>query len=86
MKAQSKKKALELARNHYEHCAKTLKAHETLWQDMWEAQRNPFLRIKEYTSARQKAMRKPVIDAWLKAKRDYEALARSTSNKNAMLD
>jgi hypothetical protein len=81
LKVQSKKKALEDARAHYEHCAKVLKANEIKWNDMWEAQPNPFLRIKEYTSARQKAMRKPIIDAWIKAKKDYETLAKPLTKK-----
>jgi hypothetical protein len=86
MKAESKKRQLELAKSHYDNCARVLKAHESLWQDMWDAQPNPFLRIKEYTSAKQKAMRKPIIDAWIQAKKDYDALAKPLKEKMAMQD
>jgi hypothetical protein len=86
MRAESKKRQLELAKSHYENCAKILKAHESLWQDIWMAQPNPFLRIKEYTSARQKAMRKPIIDAWIEAKKNYEALAKPVRGMSAIQD
>ena len=81
MKDQSKKKALEEARSHYDYCARVLRANEIKWNDMWEAQTNPFLRIKEYTSARQRAMRKPIIDASIQAKRDYETLTKPLTKK-----
>ncbi len=86
MKADSKKRQLELARSHYDNCAKTLRAHEILWQDMWTAQRNPFLRIEEYLSEEQVAMRKPIIDAWIEAKKNYEALAKPVRGKAVMQD
>ena len=77
MNAPSKKKQLEEARLELEQCGKILRANEILWNDMWEAQPNPFLKIQEYTSPEQKAMRKPIIDAWLDAKAKYQALAKS---------
>lgn len=86
MKTITKKKALEEAKSHYENCARVLKAHEIRWNDMWEAQTNPFLRIQEYLSEEQKAMRKPIIDAWIAAKKDYEALARARSFNRAQTD
>ena len=76
MNAQTKKQALEMAKSHLEHCGKVLRANEILWKDMWEAQPNPFLKIKEYNSPEQTAMRKPIIDAWLDARSKYEALAK----------
>jgi hypothetical protein len=76
MNAQTKKQALEMAKSHLEHCGKVLRANEILWSDMWEAQPNPFLKIKEYDSPAQRAMRKPIIDAWLDARSKYEALAK----------
>ena len=76
MNAQTKKQALEMAKSHLEHCGKVLRANEILWSDMWEAQPNPFLKIKEYNSPEQTAMRKPIIDAWLDARSKYEALAK----------
>jgi hypothetical protein len=86
LKPITKKKALEEAKSHYENCARVMRAHEIKWNDMWEAQPNPFLRIKEYTSAKQTAMRKPIIDAWLQAKKDYETLARARSFNRAQTD
>ncbi len=83
MKPITKKKALEDARAHYDNCARVLRAHEIKWNDMWLAQTNPFLRIQEYISPEQKAMRKPIIDAWIKAKKDYEALAKPLAKKEA---
>jgi hypothetical protein len=86
MKPVTKRRTLEIAKNHYDNCARVLRAHEILWQDMWDAQPNPFLRIKEYTSAKQTAMRKPIIDAWLQAKKDYETLSRARSFERAHID
>ena len=76
MNAQTKKQALEMAKSHLEHCGKVLRANEILWNDMWETQPSPFLKIKEYNSPEQTAMRKPIIDAWLDARSKYEALAK----------
>ena len=76
MNALTKKQELEMAKSHFEHCGKVLRANEILWNDMWEAQPNPFLKIKEYNSPEQTAMRKPIIDAWLDARSKYEALAK----------
>ena len=86
MRAESKKRQLELAKSHYENCAKILKAHESLWQDIWMSQPNPFLRIQEYLSEGQKAMRKPIIDAWIEAKKNYEALAKPVRGISAVQD
>jgi hypothetical protein len=77
MNAPNKKKELEAAKLHFEYCAKVLRANEILWNDMWEAQPNPFLKVEEYNSPEQKAMRKPIIDAWLDARAKYQALAKS---------
>jgi hypothetical protein len=76
MNTQTKKEALDAAKSHLEYCGKVLRANEILWNDLWEAQTNPFLKIKEYNSPEQTAMRKPIIDAWLEAKSKYEALAK----------
>lgn len=76
MNTQTKKEALEAAKSYFEYCGKVLRANEIIWNDMWEAQTNPFLKIKEYNSPEQTAMRKPIIDAWLEAKSTYEALAK----------
>ena len=76
MNTQTKKQALEMAKSHLEHCGKVLRANEILWNDMWETQPSPFLKIKEYNSTEQTAMRKPIIDAWLDARSKYEALAK----------
>ena len=75
-KQTSKKQEYETAKSHFEHCSKVLRANEILWNDIWEAQPNPFLKIKEYTSPEQTAMRKPIIDAWVDAKKKYLELAK----------
>jgi hypothetical protein len=68
---ESKKAELDAVKSNLENCSRNLKVHEALWQQIWEAQKNPFLRIKEYLSKPQASKRKPIIDQWLDAKRKY---------------
>jgi hypothetical protein len=73
----NKKQELEFAKAHFEHCGKVLRVNEIKWNEIWEAQPNPFLKIKEYNSPEQVAMRKPIIDDWLTAKKKYQELSKS---------
>lgn len=68
MNHNNKKAELDAAKNHLDYCNRNLRVHEVLWQQIWEAQQNPFLRIKEYLSKQQVSKRKPIIDQWLDAK------------------
>ena len=70
----AKKQEVEEAKAHLEFCARMLRAHETLWNHRWESIPNPFLRIKDYTSEEQRAVRQPIIDQWLDARRKYHAM------------
>jgi len=72
----TKKQEFEAAKSHFEHCGRVLRANEILWNDVWEAQPSPFLKIEEYNSPKQVAMRKPIIDDWLDAKQKYHELAK----------
>jgi len=71
---ESKKVLLDKARSQLDHCAKVLKANEILWNDRWKAQPNPFAQIVDYTSEEQRAIRKPIIDAWIEARNKYDEL------------
>jgi len=75
--ATTKKQEYEAAKAYFEHCGKVLRVNEIKWDEMWEAQPNPFLKIQEYISPEQKAMRKPIIDEWLDAKKKYLELAKT---------
>ena len=61
--------------------ARMLRAHEILWNDMWEAQPNPFIKIKDYTSNEQRAMRALVINPWIEASKEYEAALKARKKK-----
>jgi len=69
-----KKILIEKARSKLDHSAKVLKANEILWNDRWKAQPNPFVQIADYTSEEQRAIRKPIIDAWIEARNKYDDL------------
>ena len=69
-----KKILIEKARSKLDHCAKVLKANEIFWNDRWKAQPNPFVQIADYTSEEQRAIRKPIIDAWIEARNKYDDL------------
>jgi len=71
---ESKKMLLDKVRSQLDHCAKALKANEILWMDRWNAQPNSFLQIVDYTSEEQRAIRKPIIDAWIQARDKYDKL------------
>jgi len=71
---ESKKMLLDKARSQLDHCAKVLKANEILWNDRWKAQPNAFIQIADYTSKKQRAIRKPIIDAWIEARNKYDEL------------
>ena len=73
-KTPSKKEQVEAAKAHLDHCAKVLKANEILWMDAWNAAPNPFIAINEWTSKQQRAIRKPITQAWLDAVAAYEAI------------
>lgn len=77
----SKRQDFEAAKTRYEQCARMLRAHEILWNDMWEAQPNPFCKIKEYTSNKQRTMRALVINPWIAAKKEYEAASKAREKK-----
>jgi acyl carrier protein phosphodiesterase len=77
MSRNNKKAELDAAKNHLDYCSKNLKVHEVLWQQIWEAQQNPFLRIKEYLSEQQVSKRKPIIDQWLDAKKKYQEIEKN---------
>ena len=72
----NKKQEYEAAKSHFDHCGKVLRVNDIKWNEIWEAQPNPFLKIKEYNSPEQVAMRKPIIDEWLEAKKKYLELAK----------
>lgn len=78
-----KKKLLEEAKAELEHCTRMLKAHQRIWDDVWDAQPNPFLKVREYTSKAQRAKRKIIIDPWIAAKAQVANLAKSTSKEPA---
>jgi hypothetical protein len=73
----TKRQDFEAAKTRYEQCARMLRAHEILWNDMWEAQPNPFIKIKDYTSNKQRAMRALVINPWIEARKEYEAASKA---------
>jgi hypothetical protein len=77
----NKKQLAEAAKVRYEQCTKMLKAHEILWKDIWDAQPNPFLRIKEHTSEHQKNMRALIINPWIAAKKEYEEARKTVRSK-----
>ncbi len=68
------KAEIEAARLHLEQCARRLQANEILWRDKWNAAPNPFVAVQQYLSASQRALRKPIIDAWLNAREAYDAI------------
>ena len=68
----NKKQLAEAAKARYEQCTRMLKAHEILWKDIWDAQPNPFLKIKEHTSEHQINMRALIINPWIEARKEYE--------------
>jgi hypothetical protein len=68
------KTEIEAAKTHYEHCARVLAAREILWKDRWNAAHNPFIAVRDYLSTKQRAERKPFIDAWIDAKEAYDAI------------
>jgi hypothetical protein len=59
-----------------------LRAHEILWKDIWEAQPNPFLRIRQHRHKKQVAMRLEIINPWIDAKREYIAVAKALRSSN----
>jgi hypothetical protein len=63
-------KKQEAAKAHMEFHIKNLKAHEILWQDAWDAAKNPFVAIQQYFANAPK--RKPIIDAWINAIDQWE--------------
>jgi acyl carrier protein phosphodiesterase len=65
---------LETAKNAAEDAARNLRVHEVVWDAKWYASPNAFIAIKEYVSAKNRAMRKPVIDAYLDARQAYDSL------------
>ena len=76
----SRKQELENAKNHYEFCAKTLYAHSKIWDEQWNQQQNPFLRWKWYVSKQQKSVRKPIIDAWIDARKQFEIIKKKVKS------
>jgi len=74
IKIQKKRNALEEARAQLDQCFRVLKANDTLWMDRWNAQPNPWAKINDYTSKKQRAIRKPIIDAWMEARDKYDKL------------
>ena len=66
---------LDAAKANFEACQRNLKANEIIWMDEWRAAANPFVAANVYLSAKQRARRKPIVDAWVKAKEELAALA-----------
>jgi len=75
------KKPLEEAKAELEYCTKMLKAHQRIWDDLWEAQPNPFLKVREYTSKKQRDNRKIIIDPWIAATAKVAYLSKSKSQE-----
>ena len=76
-KPKTKRQELDAAKAQYDQAARMLRAHETLWQDIWEAEPSPFKKIKQLRSEKQTKMRAPIIGAWLDAKKQYQDLAKA---------
>jgi len=70
----TKKKIIEEAKANLDHCKRILKANEILWKDRWQSMPNPFVAIQDYRSEKQRNIRKPITEDWLKAQRKYDAL------------
>jgi hypothetical protein len=65
---------IETAKNAAEDAVRNLRAHEVVWDARWSSAPNPFKAVKEYVSPENRAMRKPVIDAYLDARQVYDSL------------
>jgi hypothetical protein len=65
---------IETAKNLAEDAVRNLRAHEVIWDARWSSAPDPFKAVKEYVSPENRAMRKPVIDAFLEARQAYDSL------------
>ena len=74
----SKKAAYLEAQAALEWHKKNLHAHELLWEDKWRAAHDPFVAVKQWTSAAFRAKRAKVIGPWLQAKELVEKLRPKT--------
>jgi len=70
----SKEADIQDAKEKAEQARRVLSANEIYWADRWNAAKNPFEAWRDYKSKAQKAVRKPIIDAWLSAVSKYEAV------------
>ena len=70
----SRKKDIEAAQKAYEDAVRLLRVHEKQWQSEWDSAKNPFEALKQYTSNKARAARKVIIDGWLKAASEWEAV------------
>lgn len=74
----TKKERIEAARLRLEAATRQLRAMEIIWQDERDAAPNPFVRARDYCSAKKRAERKPYVDAWHQARDAYDALRERT--------
>ena len=69
------RKQIEEAREAAAMSARILKAHDQTWSEEWDAIVNPFDKVTWLLSDKQRKRRRPIIQAWLRAKKSYEAIA-----------
>ena len=74
MKQQATKQQIEAARVEVELKKRIFDAQDKNWQFEWSEKKNPFEAVSWYLSAAQRKIRKPFIDAWLKASARYELI------------
>lgn len=71
------KEIFAIAKAELEHQSRVLKANEGLWQETWNAAKNPFEAWVQYKKDAPK--RRPIVSAYLAARDHYDSLPKPRS-------